>query len=477
MANTQDLKSALRGITVVLVGDEDYEEHIATWNTYTNRKPIGVAVPKSTDEVARVIKAVERAGIKRVTVRGGGHSFEALGLGGEDGAFVIDTIKLNSISSDPANDTITAGGGCLLGDVALYAWAHGKKMLPMGTCPTVGLAGQIQCGGYGFYSRTYGTLTDRVLSVEIVTPDGRVQTASNDENANLFFAIRGAGTGSFGVITSITLSTNDAPLDGVAVFSLRWSLDRQDVPAVLKKLHDAAAASPLTVNPMIVIWLGVLEVSGVILEDSVAGLGSAWKTLTQDLPAADSTTLTRRDLIDTVADIEESQTSAPWYKDLKDLKREGREHQRFMKIKAGFVPKLLSDDFMEKLAEFSKTQPRTGVRVQLLGLNPDFRPDPDTTSIKVRGTPWLMGMSVWLQVSEYGDDTEVEAKRRLPWLNQAYELFYPITSGGYIGDDDYDEDNHGRSMMASYYGEHLDKLQSIKAKYDPKRLFSYPLSV
>ncbi|KAM3528890.1 hypothetical protein NHJ13051_002164 [Beauveria bassiana] len=477
MAHIQELKSALHGITVVHVDDEDFDEHTATWNTYTDRKPIGVAVPKNTEEVVRVVKAAERAGIKRITIRGGGHSFEALGLGGEDGAFVIDTIKLNSISSDPSNDTITAGGGCLLGDVALYAWAHGKKMLPMGTCPTVGLAGQIQCGGYGFYSRTYGTLTDRVLSVEIVTPDGSVRTASNDENADLFFAIRGAGTGSFGVITSITLRTNDAPLDGVAVFSLRWSLDREDVPVVLKGLHDAATASPLTVNPMIISWLGVLEISGVILEDSVARLGSTWKALTESLPAADSTTLTRRHLIETVADIEESQTSAPWYRDLEALKREGREHQRFMKIKAGFVPELLSDDFLATLAELAKTQPRTGVRMQLLALDPDFRPEPDTTSIKVRGMPWLMGMSVWLQVAEYGDATDAEAKRRLPWLNRAYELFYPITNGGYIGDDDYDEDENGRSMMDSYYGQHLEKLQLVKAKYDPKRLFSHPLSV
>ncbi|ATY61280.1 FAD binding domain [Cordyceps militaris] len=477
MANTKELKKALGDIPVFLIGDDGYDEHIATWNTYTDRKPIGVAIPKSTAEVARVVQAIRRAGIPRVTVRGGGHSFEALGLGGADGAFIIDTVQLDTLTSDPARDTITAGGGCLLGQVALYAWQHGRKMLPMGTCPTVGLAGQIQCGGYGFYTRTYGTLTDRVLSVEVVTPDGRVRTASDKENADLFFAIRGAGTGSFGVITSVTLRTNDAPVEGVAVFSLRWSLDRQDIPDILKKLHDASVASPLTVNPMVIIWLGVLEIAGVILEDSAAKLDATWKALTDTLPAADTSSLTPRDLIDTVADIGTTQTSAPWYADLRDLKREGSEHKRFMKIKAGFVPTLLPDDFLAKLAAFGQTQPRSGVRVQLLGLDPERIPSPDTTSIKVRGCPWLMGMSVWLPVAEYGAETEAEAKRRLPWLNQAYELFYPLTKGGYLGDDDYDEANHGRDMMASFYGEHLDKLQVIKAKYDPSRLFSHPLSV
>lgn len=478
MANISSFRKDIGNVPAYFNGDEGYDEHTATWNSYTDRRPLGVVQPRTTADISTILKAAKAANIKRVAVRGGGHSFEALGLGGADGALVIDVIYMDKISSDPSNDTITAEGGAMLGKVAQYAWDHGKKALPMGTCPSVGLGGQIQCGGYGFYTRTYGTLTDRVIDLEVVTADGEIRHANEHENSDLFFAVRGSGTGSFGVISKVTLRTNDAPT-AVACFSIKWKLQEHDIAEVLLGVHKACANAPLSVNPMVVIWLGVLEISGTILAQTATERDSVWANFVSQLAKADEATIVPRDFIDTVVDIGVTQTSAPWYADLKSLKREGAEHKRFMKIKAGFVPELLSDQFLKELGALALTQPTSGVRVQLLGLNPNFKPEVDTTSIKVRGAPWLMGMSVWLPLAEYGGAKGVvaESEARLPWLTKAYELFYPITNGGYLGDDDYDEALHGRDMMKSYYGHHLPRLREVKAKYDADGVFTHPLSV
>lgn len=473
------LSEQVPGLSVSTREDTEYKSLTALWNTKMDYRPLAVVQPTTNQEVAAVVQATKAVGIPHIAIRGGGHSFEALSLGGgqDDKVLVIDIIRMNKVTSDPAKDILTAQGGALLGHVSLHAWEHGQKMLPMGTCPGVGIGGQSQCGGYGFYTRTYGTLTDRVLSFEVVTADGVITTASEQENPDLFFALRGSGMGSFGVITSVTLRTNDAPR-ATASFSLRWNLADHNVGMILKSLQTACINSPLTVNPMVIAWLGVVEVSGCLLTDSDNERDQVWADFKGRLPEPDTVMFEPMNIIDTVIQIEKTQTSAPWYDHIDHIKREGDEYSRYMKIKAGFIPQQLSDEFLTQLGDFLKTQPASGVRVQLLGLNPHSTPDPDTTSIKARGCPWLMGMSIYLQTKDYGiGNVEKEANARHPWLTQAYELFYPLTSGGYLGDDDYDEGLHGRDMFQSYYGHHLPRLIAVKKRHDPNNLFHHPLSV
>ncbi|PHH69869.1 hypothetical protein CDD82_7465 [Ophiocordyceps australis] len=458
-------------------GEKHFYTHTATWNMLKEHKPIGVVRPESAQQVSAVVKAARKLGIKHVAVRGGGHSFEGLGLGGKNGALVIDMLGMNSVTSDPSKHEITAGGGTFLGTTALWAYEHGRQMAPMGTCPTVGIGGQVQCGGYGLYTRTHGPLTDCVVSMEVVTADGEIRRVSDSENAELFFALRGSGVGSFGVITSVTLRTYNAATH-VADFSVRWKIKGNDVADILKKIQAACVAAPLCFNPMVVIWLGVVEVTGAILANSVTERDAAWDGFISSVPKPYEIRHDAVDYIDTFRDIELSQTSAPWYDAPEEMKREGHEHSRYMKIKAGFVDGLLPDAFWDKLAALAATQPLEGVRVQLLGLNPAWKPSPDTTSIKVRGSTWLMGMSVWLPVKEYGrHGVMVEGDGRRPWLNEAYELFYPHTVGGYIGDDDEEEGLHGRDLHESYYGKHKERLARAKAAYDPTNLFHNHMSI
>ncbi|KAA8652825.1 hypothetical protein EYZ11_007203 [Aspergillus tanneri] len=402
-------QDAVPGVPFFVRGDVDYSSKVATWNTLAQPRPLAVAQPASPTEVSAVIAIANSHAIPHLAIRGGGHSFEALSLGGVDGALVIDVINMNKIHSDPEHNEITAGG--------------------------VGIGGQIQCGGYGFCTRTFGTLVDRVLSMEVVTADGEIRTVNDKQNTV------------------------------VGTFLIRWSLDKDDIPTILKQLHNACVSGSTKLNPMIIIWLGCLEVAGVILADTEAERESIWNDLRKNVPKSREAKIKPMDFIDTVWGIGLTQTSAPWCASNSELKREGEEHLRYMKIKAGFISKLMDDKFLEQLAALAVTQPRSGVRVQLLGLDPACMPAQDTTSVKT---------------GEYGGDRGVtvdEGEKRRPWLTTAYELFYPLTAGGYIGDDDIEETVNGRDMMESYYGQHLARLREVKSKYDPRNIFHHPLSI
>ncbi|EAW15369.1 FAD-binding oxidoreductase [Aspergillus clavatus NRRL 1] len=466
MAESITFKNKLRhalpdDIRVVFETDEDYKAMIATWNIRSRHRPL----------------VIVQLGVNHLAIRGGGHSFEGLSLGGSDGALVLDMILMNKIESNPGKNEPIAEGGAILGDISLHAFKNGGKMIPMGTCPSVGIAGQVQCGGFGFHTRTHGLLVDRALAFEVVTADGAIRQVNKKEHADLFYALRGSGSGSFGVITSVTLRTNNAP-GATANFSIRWDLDSSDVPDILKAVHHACLKAPPGINPMIIIWLGVLEVYGTILAESDVERDESWRSFSSLLPRARSLRMKPLSFIDSLIEISSLQTSAPWYQDLDQVHREGEEHLRYMKIKAGFIPGALDDSFLHTLGDFLMTQPTTGVRVQLLALNPEIEPDPDTSSVKARHCAWLMGMSVYLQAQEYGQEgLWIEAAERLPWLTKAYELFYPHTVGGYLGDDDLEEGQNGRSMMESFYGHHLPRLSAIKEKYDPQNLFHHPLSI
>ncbi|WP_051728300.1 FAD-binding oxidoreductase [Nocardia brasiliensis] len=460
--------------------DVSFDDATASWNYLAETHPVGVVAPCSTSQVQEVIRCAREAGVMQLAIRSGGHSFEGGSLGGRDGhAVVIDMIEMNDITIDRDALTATVGGGTLLGDLTVRAWEQGGLMLPGGNCVAVGIAGQAQCGGYGHYARTHGIQVDRLLEVQMVLADGSVVVADKHHNADLFWAIRGSGTGSYGVITQLTVRLNKAPA-APANFVVKYPLtDTGSFIRTFTALQDYSLHAPLTFNPMIVIWRERLSILGCLATDTEADREALIADMREKLPATEEFEIQRVDYLETMRQQGLTDTSAPFYPDLTDIRRERREHLRYMKIKAGFVPEPFTDEFIRKLARHAVTQPSDGVRIQLLGLDPNSGLPVEATAVKNRGCPWLMGMSSAIFLDQAGDiDTMVTlGKQRDQWLHEAYEIFYPILAGGYIGDDDYEEGDHGRDMFASYYGEHLPRLKAIKRKYDPDNLFHHKLSI
>jgi FAD/FMN-containing dehydrogenase len=176
---------------------------------YMGIRPAGIAVCVSPQDVAACVTWARENGVPLV-VRSGGHNYA--GFSTSDG-LVIDVKGMRSVSLDPATSTVMVAGGANNADVGEALAPHGVYF-PGGRCPTVGVSGLTLGGGWGFSCRHLGMTCDSLVATQVVT-------ASESENADLFWAVRGAAGGNFGVHTSFTFRV--VPVDEVTVFRLAWS--------------------------------------------------------------------------------------------------------------------------------------------------------------------------------------------------------------------------------------------------------------
>lgn len=473
------LRAALPGMTMSFAGDPDYDSARATWNVRTRFRPLGLVQPRDTAEVQAVVRAAREAGVTQLAIRSGGHSMEGNGLGGPDSeALVIDLVRMRAISVDPAAKTVTAEPAVLTGILYSQAFAHGL-LVPAGDCLNVGLGGQVTAGGYGRCLRTYGNLTDHALEFEVVTVDGEVRIASTREHADLFWALRGSGTGSFGIITRMTLQARDAPR-APANFAFRWHFDQVDVARTLIEVQRYCLDSPVTVSPILVTWRGMIELSGGIFTDTAAERDALIADLQAKLPVpTEHAVIEPLNFLQVIERQSEEQTSAHWLVDASAVTRETDSHPRYQKVRAGFLPEPLSESLIHEFTDLLTSQ-QPGNRVQFCLINAAVELSVDACAIKARGCTWLSGFGTDVEPGSglTVEDLQAEGDRLyLEWEAAAYELFHPYSVGPYIGDDDLMEADHGRDLFEAYYGPHLPRLKEIKRKYDPDNLLHHAMSI
>jgi FAD/FMN-containing dehydrogenase len=182
---------------VITAEDPGYEEARAVHNGMFDKHPLAVIRAGQVADVIAGVNFARDAGLE-LAVRGGGHG--APGFGTCDGGVVIDLSPMATVHVDPKAETARAGGGATWGDFNYATHAYGLATTG-GIVSTTGVGGLTLGGGIGYLSRPYGLSIDNLRSAEVVTADGRVLQASADENADLFWALRGGG-GNFGVVTS-----------------------------------------------------------------------------------------------------------------------------------------------------------------------------------------------------------------------------------------------------------------------------------
>ncbi|CRG91115.1 hypothetical protein PISL3812_08163 [Talaromyces islandicus] len=174
--------------------------------------PAAVTFPETIQQIANIVKCAAEADIK-VQARSGGHSYANYGIGGVDGAIVVDVKNFQQFSYDPTTHYATIGAGTLLADVSNKLNTVGRAMAH-GTGPQIGIGGHATIGGLGPASRMWGSALDQIESVQVVLANSSIVTASATENPDLFFGIQGAGA-SFGIVTDFTFRTQPAPGEAV----------------------------------------------------------------------------------------------------------------------------------------------------------------------------------------------------------------------------------------------------------------------
>ena len=226
----QSLRGALIGRS-----HPEYEEARKLYNAMIDKRPLLIA---RCADAADVIAAVNFGRDKKlpIAIRGGGHN--GPGLGSVDDGLVIDLSTMKGVRVDPKNRTARVGPGCTSGDVDHATQAFGQAV-PFGVLSTTGVAGLTLSGGHGYLTRQYGLAADNLLEADVVLADGSFVTASETENPDLLWGLRGGG-GNFGVVTSFLFRTNAVAMvyGGPIVFEL------SDAPAVMKWFRDNQPKAP-----------------------------------------------------------------------------------------------------------------------------------------------------------------------------------------------------------------------------------------
>jgi len=246
----QSLVSELRALvagTVIGPDDDGYHGARAVWNGRIDRFPAAIVHVTSTDDVAATVRfARERD--RPIAVRGGGH--HVTGSAVIDDGIVIDLSALTDVDVDPETRTVRVGAGCRVSDVLSATGEYGLAV-PTGSAAHTGVAGSTLAGGIGWARREHGLGIDRLRSVDVVTVDGEVLTASADENEALFWAVRGAGA-RVGIVTSLTFEGFDLPPEVAFVQVAYPAPDAETVVELFRQYRDYVADAPDEVTSMAV---------------------------------------------------------------------------------------------------------------------------------------------------------------------------------------------------------------------------------
>ena len=217
--STPDWEALLRSIAgvVELPDSESYERASRPFNArFDEVRPLGIVRCAGPQDVVHTVAFVRRHGLEHAT-RSGAHSFAGWS---STGGLLIDVSPMRSVSVHGAVARI--GAGASLGDVYEALHEHGLA-IPAGTCPPVGIAGLTLGGGLGILGRKHGVTSDSMIGAEVILADGRIVRCDEHHDEDLFWALRGAGAGTLGVVTSLEFLT--VPEPAATNFHLSWPHD------------------------------------------------------------------------------------------------------------------------------------------------------------------------------------------------------------------------------------------------------------
>ena len=242
-ATVQELREAVQG-EIVTPEDDGYAEARRIWNgAHDGRRPALVVRCKGPADVIGAV-GFARSNDLTIAVRGGGHS--VAGFSTSDGGIVIDLSQLNGVRVDPAGRRATVGGGAVWADVDHETQAHGLATTG-GLVSSTGVAGFTLGGGIGWTMRKFGLECDNLVGADVVTADGRLVHASETENADLLWGLRGGG-GNFGIVTQFELELHPlGPIVYAGPIFYSADADRD----LLRVFRDWAATAPDEITALV----------------------------------------------------------------------------------------------------------------------------------------------------------------------------------------------------------------------------------
>lgn len=425
--------------SLVLPSDPSYNAARQVWNGMIDRQPGVIAY------CASVIDVVESIGFARATglvtaVRGGGHNIAGASVC--DGGLVIDLSRMNRVAVDPKARTARAEGGALLADLDAATQVHGLATTT-GLNSDTGLIGLTLGGGIGRLARKHGLSCDNMLSAEIVTADGRILQASEHENAELFWGLRGGG-GNFGVVTTITYRLH--PLGPIALagsLDYGWGQARD----VLRRYAEFSASAPDEVYADAALFTRPDGEPGVTISTFYAG------------PISDGE-LALRPLREGLTPIADRIGPTPYLELQKAADANFPRGERFY-WKAQFVQEIM-DAAIDALIERFPAAPskRSLLVFQQVGGAIARVPASATAYANRSATHDCFPVSKWMDPS--ADEANIA------WARDMYAVMQPFALNGVYVNNLGDE---GEDRVKAAYGANYDRLVALKQHCDPENFF------
>jgi FAD/FMN-containing dehydrogenase len=444
----QKLKSGLQG-KLCLPGDPGYDDARTIWNAMIDRKP---AVIVRAAVAADVVLAVQFARQHHllVAIRGGGHNIAGNAVC--DGGLMVDLSPMKNVRIDPKAKTAYVEPGVTLGEFDAAAQAHGLAT-PVGINSTTGIAGFTLGGGFGWISRKFGLTVDNLISADIVTADGKLVTASEKENADLFWAVRGGG-GNFGVVTAFEFRLHPVGpeiLSGLIVHPFAQA------KTLLKEYRRLVASLPEEISAWVVMRkappLPFLppEVHGKeILIFAVCAVG--------DMKKAEKALAPLRALGKPIADVVGPHPFVGWQQALDPLLTPGARNywksHDFKKIEDGLFDVMVDAAGKLPSDETEIILVNLGGAVNRVAANATAYPHRDVEFIINVHTRWR---------------DAAQDKECIDWARKFFDASGKFATGGvYVN---FMPEDETQRVQKGAYGSNYERLAKLKAKYDPTNLF------
>lgn len=446
------LEAQLQG-TIVLPDDADYADarrvHLAL-----NARPAMIVRAATTADVVVTVNFARERNLE-LAVRSGGHS--VAGFSTVDDGVVLDLSPMKTLEIDPESRIARLGPGLTWGEVAEALHPHGLG-LTAGDTASVGVGGLSVGGGIGWFARKYGLTIDRIRSIEVVTANSQVVTASASEHPDLFWAIRGGG-GNFGVATSFEVEVHPAGMVyGGAIF-----YDAREAAAVLPAYARYAASAPdeLTTMALVMAAPPAPFIPPEMQGKPIVGLALVY---CGDFEEGNRVVDPLRKLGTPIADIVGPMPYPAIFQFTADAARKDlHEHS------CSILTDTADEALIKALLDGGATDlPSHGALAQLRIVGGAMgREKADSSAFAHRDK------GAQVMVVAYGYD-EADAERHEAWVNRCFTAIRSLGTGAYVGFVAHD----GPSRLNEVYPPTtLERLRQVKRRYDPTNFFHHNLNI
>lgn len=432
-----ELRTQLSG-DVIGPDDADYDAARKIWNGMIDKHPAAIARCAGVSDVIQAVNFARTHELP-ISIRGGSHS--AAGLALCDAGVVVDLTRMRGIRVDPSTRTVQAQAGSLWADLDRETQVFGLATTG-GTVSNTGVSGLTLGGGLGWLMGEHGLACDNLLSVDLVTAEGKSVVASATQHPDLFWALRGGG-GNFGVATSFSFDLHEVGplvLGGLVIHPF------SEARAVLRFYRDFCQGLPDEAEAY----------SGIMTAPDGQRVIALILGYNGDLSEGERVLAPARQFGSPVADLVQPMPYVQRQKILDDLGMHG-PHRYW---KSGFVPRM-PDDFLDVVLEHAETilSPMTVIAMFYLH-GVASRVDPRATPFGLRGEQWDFDI-----ISQWTDPAETAV--HVQWTRQFWDAVEPYASGVYVNHLGGDEPQR----LTAAFGPNYERLVDVKTRYDPGNLF------